>query len=248
MRRQIQINVLGFFEIRAGDKVIELRARKAQALLTYLAVESDRFHSRESLATLLWGYTGEERARHNVRQALSAIRQVGGPIVVSSDQSLSIDPETCAIDVAEFLDLVKGADAHTLAEALKRYRGDLLEGMLLREPEFENWLRNARERLRGIACATLDRLADLLIVENKDDEAMTVLGRRLAMDPACELAHRNLMGLLARKGRRSDALRQYKICVDALKRELDAEPGPETKAAYEEVLKTGAKDRTWRKA
>jgi TolB-like protein/Flp pilus assembly protein TadD len=240
MRRQIQLNVLGCFEIRSGDKIVELRARKAQALLTYLAVESDRFHSRESLATLLWGHTGEERARHNLRQALSAIRQVGGPIVVSNDQSLSIDPEICAIDVAEFLGLVKGADAQTLAEALNGYRGDLLEGMRLREPEFEDWLRNARERLRGIACATLDRLADVLIAENKDDEAMTALGRRLAMDPACELAHRSLMGLLARKGRRSDALRQYQICVDALKRELDAEPGPDTKAAYEEVLKTSA--------
>ena len=54
MRRQIQLNVLGFFEIRSGNKIVKLRARKAQALLTYLAVESDRFHSRESLATLLW--------------------------------------------------------------------------------------------------------------------------------------------------------------------------------------------------
>ena len=74
MGHQINLNVLGPFEIRSEGKLVELRAKKAQALLAYLAVENSRSHSRESLATLLWGGTGEDRARHNLRQALSRIR------------------------------------------------------------------------------------------------------------------------------------------------------------------------------
>ena len=38
------------------------------------------------LATLLWGNTGEERARHNLRQSLARIRQTFGDIVASDDQ------------------------------------------------------------------------------------------------------------------------------------------------------------------
>jgi adenylate cyclase len=157
--------------------------------------------------------------------------------VVSKDQSLGIDREICTIDVVEFMGLANESDAKTLTDCLARYRGDLLDGVQPREPDFEDWLRDARERLRGVACATIDRLTDILIAENKDEEAITALGRRLAMDPAYEPAHRSLMDLLARKGRRSDALRQYRICVDALERELGAGPSPETKAAYEAILK-----------
>lgn len=239
MSGQIRLNVLGRFEIRSEGGPVILRAKKAQALLAYLAVENSTPQSREHLATLLWGNTGEERARHNVRQALSHIRQFCGPIVASVDQSLGIDREICAVDVADFLTEADGNDAATLAEGLEHYRGDLLEGLHIREPEFDDWLRDARERLRAIACATIDRLADILIAEGRDEEAAGALNKRLAMDPACELAHRSLMDLLARKGRRSDALRQYQVCVDALRRELGAEPSPETTAAYEAILKTG---------
>jgi len=40
-------------------------------------------------------------------------------------------------------------------------------------------------------------------------------------------------------GRRSDALRQYQACVEALERELGAEPSVETKTAYEAILNVG---------
>jgi TolB-like protein/tetratricopeptide (TPR) repeat protein len=43
------------------------------------------------------------------------------------------------------------------------------------------------------------------------------------------------MVLLARGGRRSDALRQYQDCAAALARELDAEPGAETRRVRDEI-------------
>jgi adenylate cyclase len=82
----------------------------------------------------------------------------------------------------------------------------------------------------------MDRLTKTLIAAGRTDEAIETLGRRLTMDPACEPAHRHLMELFASVGRRSDALRQYHACVDALERELDAQPSVETKTAYEAIL------------
>jgi adenylate cyclase len=61
------------------------------------------------------------------------------------------------------------------------------------------------------------------------------------MDPACEPAPRHLMALFASAGQRSDALRQYHVCVDALARELGAEPSTETKSAYQIILNVDAK-------
>jgi TolB-like protein/Flp pilus assembly protein TadD len=233
MSGESHLYVLGSFEIQKHGEPIALGSRKAQALLAILAVENRTPQSRERLATLLWGNTDDEHARHNVRQALSYIRQRCGPIVVSQGESLYLDTGLCASDVSEFLSLAEGADAVTLTGALERFRGDFLDGLNVRAPEFDNWLRNTRERLRVIACATIDRLADILLAENRNEEAEAALHRRLAIDPACERAHRGMMNLLAKTGRRSEALRQYRLCADALRRELDAEPGPETMAIYE---------------
>ena len=61
----LRINVLGRFEAMWSDgEPVGLVTRKAQALLAYLAVEHDRPHTRDQLATMLWADTGDDRARH----------------------------------------------------------------------------------------------------------------------------------------------------------------------------------------
>jgi hypothetical protein len=64
--------------------------------------------------------------------------------------------------------------------------------------------------------------------------------RLLALDPLQEAVHRALMRLYARQGRRGAALRQYQVCVAALRRELGTEPEGETKALYRDLLRTPA--------
>ncbi len=73
MANALQLNVLGRFELRAESNLIGPIANKAQAMLAYLAVDSDRVNTRERVSTLLWGGRSDDRARHNLRQALSAI-------------------------------------------------------------------------------------------------------------------------------------------------------------------------------
>ena len=79
MANALQLNVLGRFELRAESDPIGPIANKAQAMLAYLAVENDRVNTRERVATLLWGGRSDDRARHNVRQALSAIGRTCHP-------------------------------------------------------------------------------------------------------------------------------------------------------------------------
>ena len=241
MESPLQLNVLGRFELKADGEPVGPIANKAQAMLAFLAVENDRVSTRERVATLLWGGRSDDRARHNVRQALSAIGRNCGSLVAADGDILGIDLTNCVVDVVEFERTATSADPEVLADCLNLYRGDLLDGYQLREPEFEEWLRDARQRLRATACQAMDRLAHSLIAADRTDEAIETLGRRLMMDPACEPAHRHLMELFACVGRRSDALRQYQACVDALERELGAEPSVETKTAYEAILNVGGR-------
>ncbi|MCP4186467.1 MAG: hypothetical protein GY763_02575, partial [Gammaproteobacteria bacterium] len=236
MKKISQFNVMGSFEVKdENGETIEFSHRKVQALLAYLSLERSRPRSRERLATLLWSRTGDERARHNLRQALSRIRKQCPDLIDSRDDTVALKATACTVDVICFSDLVQSDEISDLQQALELYRGDLLADYSVREPEFQDWLQQARGRIRRQTCEVADRLAARLREQGRDREAVDVLNRLLWIDPANESAHRDLMLLFTGMGRRSEALLQYQECAAALSRELDVEPGPETRQLLGEI-------------
>lgn len=236
MHRSLKINVLGRFQAQWDDgEAIDISSRKALALLTYLAVESGP-RPREVLANLLWGGTGDDRARHNLRQALSKIRHCCDSLIVANGDDLSLD-RGCDSDVARFEELARSNDSDELRECLDLYRGELLEGLNPREPEYADWLMMARAQLRDTACRVADRLGHALIEAGRVDDAINAFRDLLAVDAAHEPAHSALMSLYVKAGRRSDALRQFQACGEALQRELGVEPSAETREIYEGLRK-----------
>jgi adenylate cyclase len=242
MAKTLRLNVLGPFHAQWSDgESLEVTGKKTQGLLGYLAVESARPHSREQLAGLLWSETGDERARHNLRQALSKIRRSYGPLISSTGDTLALDLEQCSVDARDFDALARSKDVADLERCVALYRDDLLDGLVLREELYDEWLLGAQHQFRRTACDVIERLAVTLAATDRPDEAVDVFNRRIAMDPACEPAHRHLMELFDRIGRRSDALRQYEFLADALGRELGTEPSPETNAVYERIRTGGGR-------
>jgi adenylate cyclase len=80
-----------------------------------------------------------------------------------------------------------------------------------------------------------DRLGHALLESGQIDDAISAFRDLLAVDPAHEPAHRALMLLYAKAGRRSDALRQFQVCGEALQRELGVGPSAQTRTVYERL-------------
>jgi adenylate cyclase len=236
MSRSLEINVLGRFRAQWDDgEAVDISSRKALALLTYLAVERGP-RSREVLASLLWADTGDDRARHNLRQALSKIRHCCDSLIVASGDDLMLD-SSCIADVERFEALAGSDNPGEMRECLDLYRGQLLEGVNPREPEYAEWLAMARTRLRDAACRVADRLGHALVESGRIDDAIDAFRDLLKVDAAHESAHRALMSLHAQAGRRSEALRQFQACEEALHRELGVEPSARTREVYESLCK-----------
>ena len=228
MSESIRLSLLGPFQAHwKNGAPLQLTGKKIQGLIAYLGVEHDRPHSRSELATLLWSESGQERARHNLRQAVSKIRGLCPDLLEVHDDLLSL-AQSCEVDVQEFQHLVDSEDLGEVERAIVLYRHDLLTGLSLQEEAFGDWLWDARARLRDRASGAFERLAEGLSAEGREEDAIEMWRRRLDFDPACEPAHRSLMQALFRLGRRSDALRQYQKCKKTLDRELGVEPSPET--------------------
>jgi predicted ATPase/DNA-binding SARP family transcriptional activator len=220
-----------------GQPVTELRLKKAEAILYYLAI-SGRPHARPVLATLVWGDMPEAQAQANLRKALSHLRAVLPDCVQAEQSTIRLDHGSgLSVDVQAFLAAcARPAEQSGLAAAVELYAGELLEGFYLSDaPDYERWLEDERERLRGVYLEALERLAERQAAAGDLAQAIGSLRRVLAVERWREESHRQLMRLLASSGQRSAALAQYEACRRSLAEEMAAEPSVETLRLYERI-------------
>jgi diguanylate cyclase (GGDEF)-like protein/PAS domain S-box-containing protein len=255
---QLSVYLLGPLQIRLDERVItgRFRTEKERALLAFLAAESGRNHSRESLAELLWPNRPEGAARTSLRQALSGARKVLGdreattPFLQVSDESIQLNPDAdYRLDTGEFDTHIQVTlthphknlyTCHDCAQHLKLavdlYRGDFLDEFILEDSHrFQEWLVFFREQYYTNLLMALQNLVAYYYRSGDRETALNYARRHVNIAPLEENAHRQLMQLLVASGRRSAALEQYQACRRTLISELNVEPDPETTALYERI-------------
>ena len=212
---------------------VPVRCKKGQALLGYLACHPLRSHPRDTLATLLWGDMSQRCARHSLRQTLFVLRESlphpTSPVVSSDADTVWLDATGVVADVLEFDRLAREGTVQSLERAGALYHGDLLAGIAVIEPGFEEWLRGERERLHDLAVEVFAKLLDLHRRAGATERAIQTGVRLLQLEPLQEAVHRTLMRLYLSLGRLGKAQRQYRTCEELLRRELGIEPDTETR-------------------
>ena len=241
----LQLKLLGGFELRAAcGTPIPLGARKPALLLAYLVLRSGQPQSREKLAGLFWGDDDEVHARNSLRQALAVLRQhlrPHGEVISSPEaETVAITPEALTTDVAEFERSLRSGTREALEQAVTLYRGELLEGYRPREPLLAEWLATQRRHVHAQALAAMATLLEQIQAEGAGEVALGLALKIVALDPLQESAHRALMQLYARQGRRGAALTQYRACREILERELGVAPEAETLRLYKELCQASA--------
>jgi DNA-binding SARP family transcriptional activator len=237
---RIAVRLLGDLQVGRGASgpAVPIPARKARALLAYLALPPGRAHPRDRLTALLWPDVGEAQARQSLRQALAVLRRAlakSGALVVRAD-TVAVNPARIDVDVVRFEQLGADGSRARLEQAVALYRGDLLESFHVKAPAFEDWLLIERERLRELARKALARLLATQTRAGDSEVALHTARRLLALDPLREDVHRAVMHLYVAQGQRGAALRQYQSCVGILRHELGVEPDATTKRVYQEIL------------
>jgi DNA-binding SARP family transcriptional activator len=238
----LNLELLGDFRLRSETgSLITISARKSQAMLAYLAVKPGQLVSRDKMAGLLWSSTAPEQARQSLRQTLSTLRRELAAVspqklLLEEGDFLSLDPALVQCDVVEFESLVATGTPEALDPAIRLYAGDFLEGFLIDEEKFDQWVLAERDRLHRMALRAHAQLCEQLTRSGAIDEAVAVAQQALRIDPLQESAHRTLMRLYLQSGDLLNALQQYDTCAKVLRRELDLDPDAETRALHQEVV------------
>ncbi len=138
---RIQINVVGPFRVAGpGGEELTPRGRKACGLLAILALSSERQRPRTILQDKLWSDRGQDQAAASLRQTLSEIRKAFGPYrgcLLADHRSVALARDSVEIDL-------HGPPRIWRSSAGPATRPTLLEGLDVRDPEFEDWLREQR--------------------------------------------------------------------------------------------------------
>jgi len=123
-----------------------------------------------------------------------------------------------------------------MQQAIRFYQGDFLAGFSVSDSvTYDEWLILEREQLHRQALEALNHVINAYEGRGLIDFALPYAWRQVEMDLWNDDRQQQLIRLLARSGRRSEALSQYEKCRQLLWDELGVEPAVETQTLYEAI-------------
>jgi DNA-binding SARP family transcriptional activator len=244
---QVRVGLLGGFRVERVDDAPPVSAwqrRSAKTLTKLLATCPRHTLHREQILDMLWPDVPVESALNSFGKALYAARRALEPELLPrqssaylkmTDSMVALDADHVLIDADHFQRLADSAlgqrDVAAFEAALEAYGGELLP-----ENRYDDWCTERRDFLAELSIRLLLGLAEALENRGAYGAAANRLREVLQHDPTREDAHRRLMVLCASAGDRDQAVRQFHVCQDVLRRELDLAPENATVALYQDVL------------
>jgi len=201
------------------------------------------------LMDTFWPESDADSARRNLHQAIYVLRQTlrgedfTSPHVQFENDGYRINPELDLwVDYEAFETSCRTAqqmvEQGLADQAEERFRvAELLyQDHLFAEDLYEDWIQPKRQYLWQLYLYIFDWLSKHYLERTDYQEAIALCQRVLARDGSLEAAHRILIQCFSLQGQRQLAIRQYQICVYALKEELGVKPSSETVQLYQSLL------------
>jgi DNA-binding SARP family transcriptional activator len=246
----LRIQMMGSFRVWRGIREVQAREwqrEKARQLLQLLLTYRGQWLQREQICSWLWPESDLDAAERQFKVTLNALNTALEPMrpprtmpffVRRQGLAYSFAPSYgCWIDVDEFelrtTSVAQGDEDFLLRNsqiAVQLYKGDYLAEAL-----YDSWTLEERERLLARYLANATALADRLLEKGDAQQAVQLCEWVLRRDRCYEEAYQVLLRVYARNGSRSQALRTYARCEQALQDELGIEPLPETTDLYERI-------------
>lgn len=249
---QIQINVLGTFQVIRGETLLtgkEWGAKQPQLLLKALITRGAQNVSRDLLIEDLWPDASLSAGKQNFKVVLHRLRKTLGhltgstsPYVWYKSNLISLNRGLVRLDIDEFLFLYRRARRAEQAgdikdsiifgnSAIELYKGDYLEDEL-----YASWTILKREEIRGLYINILLRTAAHYENQGSSRKSVDLLKLVVKADPTLEEAYQKLMLAYSGLGMKTEAIRVYNDCTRMLDREMGVAPDKLTTSIYKRIV------------
>jgi DNA-binding SARP family transcriptional activator/DNA-binding NarL/FixJ family response regulator len=246
---QIEAFFLGSFRVLVNDQPIESwPSKKGRSILAYILLNHKKKIPKDILMDVFWRDYSPDSARNNLnvsicglRKALKGVQKNFNHILLEDDYYHLNPMLELWIDFEEFMEHHEAGQSFerkgNLIDAIKEYEAgeSLYHSDFLEEDLYEDWPIIQRESLKDSYFAILDRLSRYYFKEKRYVTCIHLCQKILAKDNCREDSHRLLMRCFTRQCQRNLALRQFDLCAQDLKQELDVAPMKETVALYYKI-------------
>ena len=212
--------------------------------------------------TLLWPDAAQQSSQASLRQVIYRLQEsvslpegepqpeLSLPLLLTSRSTVKINPAAqLDVDIISFRHLIAEVNAHDhealhnctpclqkLETAVSHYHGDFLSDLYLRDNvEFEQWSAAIRTELRQAVLIALEELGNAALDLGQLGTAEKSARRMLSIDPLRETAQQLLMLVLARSGKKVEALAQFDLFSRQLAEELEVTPAADSVALYKRI-------------
>ena len=229
------IGLLGGISIQhVGEKPIRLSVTNPSLVLARLALSINSDVSKESLIEMLWPEADIECGRHNISQALLAVRHKIELHGVAHGSMLEVDhgcarlnPDLCTTDLHIFRNAVDEAlrcsDAHEHLDLLRRavglYGGELAPG------SYNDWILSERDHASASFISLLRRLIAALAKTGLTEEALEHGLKSVTVSPDSEELHEEVVRLYLDLDRIDEAVLHFEEYRARLWVEYEGVPG-----------------------
>jgi LuxR family transcriptional regulator, maltose regulon positive regulatory protein len=240
---KVTIRALGKMQVIVNQRLVTSSDWQTQAArdLFFMLLAHPEGKTKEEIGVIFWPDAAAKDVRLRLKNTVYRLRRALEKNVVILDQDNYRFNN--GLDYVYDVELFLKENAHGLKareplqklahfrEAVKLYKGIFLPGIE------ETWVHSPRESLQQIFISILIEVAELYLEMANYDLALDYSQRALEVDNCLEAAYRVTFRIFARMGDRASVVRQYKRCVEVLRRDFNTEPSPQTRDLYETLLK-----------
>ena len=249
-----QVLLLGPPEVRWHDSTFSITRQTPRTLLIYLASRGNMI-SRNELLALFWPEESDPVARLRLRETLNKLRKAlpEPAVLLAKDDLVGLDFNVTYVDLLEFRALTTQVGRlpwkippeeplpnpiyQKLLRAYQIWRGaNLLAGFEFTSSlRLDAWFSTTANHSEALYRRIAERLSDHEAAVGNWDAALNLARQALVNNELEEELHVRIMRLLIQMGKTKDARQYFQNIQALLQKELNAQPGPELMALYEQI-------------
>jgi len=226
---RLQIRVIGGFQARCGDLRVDIKKKKAAALLVLLALTPEFRMTREKLRGVLWPDSSETAAQTSLRNAVWALKasllDAGFDGVFTDRSDIWLAQERVSVDLDVLLDAADRGDIEGVLRVDPQKLAQFDRDQVEINDVFASRVTEAMQHISGLMRHRLNAAAD---GAETQEQRLEILQFIAGMDPADEGAARRLIEAFWKSGQMANALTVYQSLWGLLDQEYGEEPSEET--------------------
>lgn len=249
----LQIQVLGKFTLRYGERVVsdeDDRSRKMWTVLAYLIYHRDKNISQQELVDLCWGddtrssdpHNALKSVVHRIRATLdklqeglgkTLLRRKAGCYLWNPEIPLEVDAETFETLCTTGAQAEGEARLESYRQALALYTNDVLPKL-----SGELWLIPITTYYHRLYVQTAEETLRLLEERERFPEAILLARQAVRIEPYQEGLYAQLIRMLLKTGNQKGAIAVYEEMSELLFSNFGVMPSDELRALYREATRT----------